>query len=674
MLRRVTQRRSEREVLVLLLEDLHWFDAASRAFLDELIPTFPGTRTLVLVNFRPEFQAPWMTHSYYRQVPLAPLVPEAVDELIGALVGDDPSLAGLPSELLGRTGGNPFFLEEIVRSLVEDGTLAGEPGAYRLTRPLIEARVPETVHAVLAARIDRLPASAKETLQTASVIGRSFPVAVLEHITGRAADLALLCNAEFLQADGDDGYRFWHPLTQDVAYRSLLIPKRRSLHDAVARALIAVDAQRLDERAALIATHFAEAGEDWHAAQWEDRAAQWAQRRDFVEATERWLTVLSHLSTAEETDESRTLELQTRSRLLRAAAWSGLLLEEREAIFDGGVALAEQLDDKTEVPLLYASRATELFQLGRLREAYAVCATAVTLAEEHPSPDTLAVIGVFAGTAELYGGSATEALRFAELTIARSEEDPGLGAPIIGCGALPRGLHFRAEALILVGRPVEARTELDRAVVLLRERREPLFLPWVLAGYARLSALTGCDHLAEDNAAEAVRIAEQAGGSGLMMIAALEAHALSALVAGRYEGAAEQCLRALAESRRRHTGMCLDASLLAYLGRARLGLGDEGGARAAAGEAVEVARRQGARIFEVLALLVRGEVNRSHDDLRLALVLAGELGASAYEPFCLEQLARLDGDPAALAEAGRRFAAVGAMGNGRRLAAELAPR
>jgi len=672
VLRRVTQRRSEREVLVLLLEDLHWFDAASLTFLDELIPTFPGTRTLVLANFRPEFQAPWMAHSYYRQLSLAPLASAAVDTLTAALVGRDPSLATLPAELRARTGGNPFFLEEVVRSLVEDGTLAGEPGAYRLARPLTEARVPATVHAVLAARIDRLPAAAKQTLQTASVIGRTFPVAVLERIGGGAEDLGRLCAAEFLQADGEDSYRFWHPLTQEVAYRSLLTPRRRALHAAVARALIDLDAERLDERAALIATHLAAAGEAWDAAQWEYRAGEWALRRDLGEATQRWRTVLVHLGAVEPSEQSLSLELRTRIRLLRAATWSGVVLPDRESIFTGGAALAERLSDRAELPLLYVARGLEQFAAGLVGESMEAADTALALADRQPRPDTLAITALFASDRSGYGGPPTDALRFADLAIARAGDDPDLGSGFLGSSVLARARHARAEALALVGRPGDARRELDAAVELLRRRRELQFLPFVLPGYVRLADLTGTDHAAGTQAAEAVRIVQETGMSGIMLITALEAEALAALAAGSFDEAAQRCALALAEARERRTGLFLEAVLLAHLARARLGLGDQTGARAVAAEAIEVAHRQGAPVVEVYARLVRGRVDASPAELHAALTLAGELGAAAYEPFCLEALARLDKDDAGLAGAAARFAAVGATGHARRLQAELA--
>jgi len=308
ILRRVTQRRSQREPLVLLLEDLHWFDTHSEAFLAELIPSYPGTRTLVLANFRPEFSASWMRHSYYRQISLQPLAPTAVEELLSAFLGLDPSLAPLREHLIDRTGGNPFFIEEVVRGLVEDGLLAGEPGAYRLTRALAEARVPATVQAVLAARIDRLPERDKRVLQTAAVIGRTFPQGVLQAVamaTGEdpMAALRALCAAEFLQEEAGaphPEFRFWHPLTQEVAYGSLLSERRARIHGAVARALVDLDTERHDERAALIAAHFEAAGDHVEAARWNARAATWALRTSMEESRRHWLATIAHLDAAAE--------------------------------------------------------------------------------------------------------------------------------------------------------------------------------------------------------------------------------------------------------------------------------------------------------------------------------------------------------------------------------------
>jgi predicted ATPase len=175
LIRRLSRARSAREPAVFLLEDLHWFDRASEEFIENVVVEIaPGNRTLVLLNFRPEYHAQWMQRSYYQRLPLLPLGPEAIKELFADLLGSDPSLHGLRELIQERTGGNPFFIEEIVQSLIETGVVAGARGASRLVRAVEQVGLPATVQSVLAARIDRLPEREKRLLQTASVIGEGL--------------------------------------------------------------------------------------------------------------------------------------------------------------------------------------------------------------------------------------------------------------------------------------------------------------------------------------------------------------------------------------------------------------------------------------------------------------------------------------------------------------------
>src|SRR5208282_577700 len=186
IVRRVNQARGQRETQVTLLEDLHWFDSGSEAYLEPLIDARAGTRSLMLLNFRPEYQAPWMGKSFYHQLPLAPLGPDAIRELLDALLGSDPSIAGLAEAIHARTGGNPFFTEEVVQNLIESGKLQGSKGAYRLVTPVAKLEVPSSVHALLAARIDRLAEREKDVLQTAAVIGREFDEPTLAAVVEEA--------------------------------------------------------------------------------------------------------------------------------------------------------------------------------------------------------------------------------------------------------------------------------------------------------------------------------------------------------------------------------------------------------------------------------------------------------------------------------------------------------
>jgi predicted ATPase len=173
--------------LVTLIEDLHWMDAGSQAFLDQWVEAIGGSRALLLVTFRPEYHATWSSKSYYRQIPLAPLGAEAVRELLDDLLGADSSIAGLAKAIYERTGGNPFFTEEVIQSLIESAALEGTRGSYRLVRPVERLQVPPTVQAVLAARIDRLGEREKQVLQTAAVIGKDFAEPYCGAWSGRPA-------------------------------------------------------------------------------------------------------------------------------------------------------------------------------------------------------------------------------------------------------------------------------------------------------------------------------------------------------------------------------------------------------------------------------------------------------------------------------------------------------
>ena len=269
-LKRVLLRESQAQPLLLVFEDLHWIDSETQALLDRLVEGLPTARLLLLVNYRPEYQHGWGSKTYYTQLRLDPLPPASADEVLQALLGDDPSLAPLKRLLITRTEGNPFFLEESVRTLVETGVLVGEPGAYRLAQALPTIQVPATVQAVLAARIDRLPPEEKRLLQTAAVIGTEVSLPLLQAIAELPEDalhrgLAHLQAAEFLYETRlfpEREYTFKHALTHEVAYSSLLLERRRVLHARIVEALEALAGDRLAEQVERLA-HHALRGEVW---------------------------------------------------------------------------------------------------------------------------------------------------------------------------------------------------------------------------------------------------------------------------------------------------------------------------------------------------------------------------------------------------------------------------
>src|SRR5262245_33821475 len=263
-------RESQVQPLLLVFENLHWIDAETQAVLDSLIESLPTARLLLLVNYRPEYQHGWGNKTYYTQLRLDPLPTASAEALLQALLGDDSSLVPLTRLVIERTEGNSFFLEESVRALVETGVLGGERGAYRPFKPLDSLQVPATVHAVLAARIDRLPPEEKRLLQTAAVIGTEVPFTLLQAIVELSEEelrraLGHLQAAEFLYETRlfpELDYTFKHALTHEVAYGSLLQERRRALHARIVEALEVLAGERAAEDVERLA-HHALRGEVW---------------------------------------------------------------------------------------------------------------------------------------------------------------------------------------------------------------------------------------------------------------------------------------------------------------------------------------------------------------------------------------------------------------------------
>jgi class 3 adenylate cyclase/tetratricopeptide (TPR) repeat protein len=353
-LKRVLLRESQVQPLLLVFEDLHWIDTETQALLDSLVESLPTAQLLLLVNYRPEYQHGWGSKTSYTQLRLDPLPPASAAAILQALLGDDPSLVPLTPLLIARTAGNPFFLEESVRTLVETGGLVGETGAYRLAQPLQSIQVPATVHAVLAARIDRLPPEEKRLLQTAAVIGTEVPLPLLQAIADvpEAAlhrGLAHLLAAEFLYETRlfpEAEYTFKHALTHEVAYGSLLLERRRVLHACIVEALEALTAERVAEQVERLA-HHALRGEVWSKAvpycrQAGAKAYDRAAFREAVAFFEQALQALAHLP---EDGDTRGLALELRLALGDALGALGAY-GRRLALLNEAEALARALDDR----------------------------------------------------------------------------------------------------------------------------------------------------------------------------------------------------------------------------------------------------------------------------------------------------------------------------------------
>jgi class 3 adenylate cyclase/tetratricopeptide (TPR) repeat protein len=644
VVRRVAARRSERGTLVLLFEDLHWFDAASGDFLEQLIEAYPGTRTLIVTNFRPEFHAPWMRHSYYSQIALAPLSSEEVRSMVVGLLGEDASSGPLVESLTERTSGNPFFLEEVVRSLIEDGTLEQAARGYTLTRPLDRVRVPATVQAILGARIDRLPEVTKETLQSASVIGRTFSEPVIRRIVGRPPEqlrssLRALCSAEFLseEAVNPPEYSFWHPLTQEVAYGSLLAERRRRTHGAVAAALLESDPEGSGEQAALVAHHWQEAGEAALAARWHWRAAEWAMFRDPQDAIRRWRLVLELLEGLEPTEEIVELGAMTRARLLRLGGRMGISDVDRRELYERGRALAERSGNARLLAFFIWSFGASCYFAGELREARAHVLESARIADDTGDPGLASVSRIMA-VIPIVTGPLVSAIEEAQAGIELAVDDPELGREYVGYSPLVRNRLNRSMAYVLAGRLDEGREDAEWVIAAAR-RLDQLELV-VIGLYAmNLWAFHAGDR--EGSLPRAREAIEAAAVSTRYLHAyAWEGMGMACLLAGRPAdaiGALENAVALTAEGVARFQ----EPSILALSSAAHAAAGDARRAFDLAAEAVSTAQARGARVFEGHALIRRAEARRLVGeeetlvaaDLELARQAIEETGAYGFTPF-----------------------------------------
>ena len=371
-IKRLILRESQVQPLLLVFEDLHWIDAETQALLDSLVESLPTARLLLLVNYRPEYQHAWGSKMYYRQLRIDPLPPESVEELLEGLLGLDPGLQPLKRLLVERTEGNPFFLEETVRTLVETKALAGERGAYRLAKASQTLQIPATAQAILAARIDRLSPEDKRLLQAASVIGKDVPFTLLQALAEGPEEslrrgLTNLQAAEFLyeaRLFPDLEYTFKHALTHDVAYGSLLQERRRTLHCRIVESIERLHPDRLAEHMERLA-HHAFRGEVWDKAvaylrQAGAKAFARSANREAATHLEQALSALDHFPEDRDTL-AQAIDLRIE---LRHALWP---LGENERILEQlhrAETLAETLGDQRRLARVLSAMGYSFWMLG----------------------------------------------------------------------------------------------------------------------------------------------------------------------------------------------------------------------------------------------------------------------------------------------------------------------
>ncbi|MGO9511323.1 MAG: AAA family ATPase [Mycobacterium sp.] len=418
-----------REAAVYVIEDAHWIDEISESMLAEFLAVVPQIPSLVLITYRPEYQGALSRIPGAQTIALRPLTDAHTLALTAELLGAG-SLAGeLPAQIAGRAAGNPFFVEEIVRDLAERGVLQGEPGAYQPSGDVADVDVPATLQATIGARIDRLGASAKRTLNAAAVIGARFDVDLLAALIPDV-DVTPLTEAELVgqvRFTPSAEYAFRHPLIRTVAYESQLKSVRAQLHRRLAAAIEARGSA--DENAALIAEHLEAAG-DLHAAfDWHMRAGTWSAFRDVGAARTSWRRarqVADRLSN----DDSDRLTMSIAPRTLLCATAYRIGGSGAETGFEELRELCTAAADRQSLAIGMAGLLTWQTMKAHRREASQLADELVQLLEAIGDPTLTVALSFAAMIAKHETAEMADVLRFAQPVIDLAEGDPAKGSLI----------------------------------------------------------------------------------------------------------------------------------------------------------------------------------------------------------------------------------------------------
>jgi adenylate cyclase len=496
---------------VYVIEDAHWIDEVSEAMLAEVAAVVSQTHSLMLITYRPEYRGLLDRLAGSHRIALAPLDDSESSALATELLGGDSSVAVLVETIAGRAAGNPFFAEEIIRDLAERKIVAGEPGAYVARADTADVRVPATLQAAIAARIDRLGQTAKRSLNAAAVIGSQFDVDLVTRLV-TDVELAELVSAELVDQvtfTPPVQYAFRHPMIRTVAYESQLKADRAQLHRTLAAAIEGRAPAGTDANAALVAQHLEAAGELRTAYDWHMRAATWAQFRDGRAARTSWLRA-SDVADRLERDPNQTAKQIVPRTLLAVSTWrfSGSV---EDTGFDELQALCASVGDNLSLGMGLAGKLTTLLFHYRFRESVQVATDSIRIFESIPDQALTSVLWIAAGNAKFQAGQCAEALGLAQRALDLADDDANRGDAVVGSPlALAYGLRGACRAALgMAGWS----GDLAHAVELARTVDAPSFAAAILFkhGFPLYNGAFIPDATADTETAEALDAASRAG-------------------------------------------------------------------------------------------------------------------------------------------------------------------
>jgi class 3 adenylate cyclase/tetratricopeptide (TPR) repeat protein len=656
-LKRVLLREGQVQPLLLVFEDLHWIDAETQTLLDSLVESLPAVHLLLVVNYRPEYQHGWGSKTYYTQLRLDPLSPSSADALLQVLLGDDRSLVPIKQLLIERTEGNPFFLEESIRTLVETGVLIGAPGAFHLSTPHNRLQVPATMQAMLTARIDRLPPEEKRLLQTAAVIGTDVPLPLLETIADLPEaslhrGLAHLQASEFLYETRlfpEHEYTFKHALTHEVAYGSLLQERQRVLHARIVAALEVLAGDRMAEQVERLA-HHALRGEVWDKAlvyfrQAGEKALARSAHREAVVYLKQALSALSHLpEQPDRREQAIELRLALRNALFPSGDLGRILAYLREA-----EALAEALNDPRRLGRVSLFLSNHFRHMGAHDQAVAAAQRTLAVATARGEVVLQALAHYYLGRAYHAQGDYRQEIDCLGQTVAsfegaRRHEHVGLPfLPAVSARAYLAVCHAE------LGRFAEGRTFGDEGLRIAEAATHPVSLIFACGGTGMLALRQGDLSRALPRLERAVGLCQDAD---LPVYFPWVAGALGAAytLAGRIADAVPLLTQALEQTTTMET-IGFQTLCRLFLGEAYLRVGHLKEARALVERTLALARAYRERghqayilrlLSDIAMHLDPPEIELAEDDYRQALALAEELGMRPLQAHCHRGLGTLD--------------------------------
>ncbi|MFV1362206.1 adenylate/guanylate cyclase domain-containing protein [Mycolicibacterium elephantis] len=492
------------EPAIYVIDDAQWIDAVSESMLTDLLAAVPKTHALVLITYRPEYQGALTRSPGYDTISLAPLDSSETSTLIAEMLGSDPSVKHIAARIAEHSAGNPFFTEEIVRDLAERKVLDGVHGAY-VYRGDGEVNVPPTVQAAIAARIDRLSAGAKRTLNAASVIGSQFGDRLLKMIG--VVEVSELVDAKLVEPVSPTEFAFRHPLIRAVAYESQLRSSRSQLHRQVAGAIEQLDPSSAEKNAARIATHF-EAAADLHEAfDWHMRAGGWSVHRDITAARMSWERARAVADQLPEDDPGRlTMQIAPRTWLCATFWRVGGSLD--DVGFDELRELTTAAGDKRSLAMGMIGQVQMLNFHGKFKEASQFASEYVALLESIGDAELTIAFLTTPILAKWNAGEISEAMRLSQRGIDLTEGDPTMGNLIMG-SPLAFLLALRGSARVCLG--VSGwREDFGRAIAMARSIDPFSFCGVVQFKYiAVLNWALQADDVALRDTAEALEIARR---------------------------------------------------------------------------------------------------------------------------------------------------------------------